>query len=62
MIELDRREALLGTIRILERRVDGARLYCLGASVQTMAQPDGASLFAYAHATKLLLRESLLLA
>lgn len=58
MIELDRREGLLGTIRILERRVDGARLYCLGASVQTMAQPDGASLFGYVHATKLLLREA----
>ena len=58
MIELDRREGLLGTIRILERRADGARLYCLGASIQTMAQPDGDSLFGYVHATKLLLREA----
>ena len=49
MIELDRREGLLGTIRILERRADGARL---GASIRTMAQPDGDSVSSWDEAAK----------
>jgi SAM-dependent methyltransferase len=58
MIEIDRRQSLFGTVRVFERRSDGARLYCLGASVQTMAGPDGVSLFGYVHATKLLVRDA----
>lgn len=53
---LARREGLFGPIRILERKSDGARLYCLRDSVQTMVQPDGVSVFGYVHAAKLLLK------
>ena len=55
MIELDRRETEAGVIRIFERRADGARLYCLDASVQSMVDAHGVSLFGYVHAAKLLL-------
>ncbi len=55
---LARREGLLGPIRILERRCDGARLYCLKGSVQTMVQADGVSVFGYVHAAKLLLKSA----
>lgn len=53
---LARREGLFGPIRILERKSDGARLYCLRDSVQTMVQADGVSVFGYVHAAKLLLK------
>ncbi len=53
---LAHREGLFGPIRILERKSDGARLYCLRDSVQTMVQPDGVSVFGYVHAAKLLLK------
>ena len=53
---LARREGLFGPIRVLERRSDGARLYCLRDSVQTMVQPDGISVFGYVHAAELLLK------
>jgi hypothetical protein len=33
-----------GKIRIMERIADGARLYCIGDSVQTMIAQDGVSL------------------
>jgi spermidine synthase len=56
MKELARRKGALGTIRILRRRRAGARLYCLDDGVQTMARPDGTSLFGYVHALKLLVR------
>jgi len=55
---LARREGLLGPIRILERKSDGARLYCLKGSVQTMVQADGVSVFGYVHAAKLLLKSA----
>ena len=55
MKELARRRGRFGHIRILERKSDGARLYCIDSSVQTMIQPDGVSMFGYVHAAKLLL-------
>lgn len=54
MKELARRRGRFGHIRILERRTDGARLYCIDSSVQTMIQADGVSMFGYVHAAKLL--------
>lgn len=53
---LAHREGLFGPIRTLERKSDGARLYCVRDSVQTMVQPDGVSVFGYVHAAKLLLK------
>ena len=55
MRELAQREGLFGPIRVLERKSDGARLYCIKNSVQTMMLPDGVSAFGYVHAAKLLL-------
>jgi len=55
MIEIDRRMGAFGTVRVFERSCDGARLYCIGASVQTMADAQGVSLFGYVHAAKLLI-------
>lgn len=55
MRELAQREGLFGPIRVLERKSDGARLYCIKSSVQTMMLPGGVSAFGYVHATKLLL-------
>ena len=55
MKELARKRGRFGHIRILERKSDGARLYCIDSSVQTMIQPDGVSMFGYVHAAKLLL-------
>jgi spermidine synthase len=52
---LARQQGRFGLIRILERVSDNARLYCIDASVQTMIQPDGVSMFGYVHAAKLLL-------
>ncbi|HOY76410.1 MAG TPA: methyltransferase domain-containing protein [Hyphomonadaceae bacterium] len=55
MREIDTRQGQFGEIRIMERRRDGARLYCVGDGVQTMSTPDGTSLFGYVHAIKLLI-------
>jgi predicted membrane-bound spermidine synthase len=55
MREIDCRQGRFGKIRIMERRRDGARLYCTGDGVQTMSTPDGTSLFGYVHAIKLLI-------
>ncbi len=55
---LARRDGLFGPIRIMERQVDKARLYCIKSSVQTMALPDGVSAFGYVHAAKLLARDA----
>lgn len=55
MREIDSRQGRFGEIRIMERRRDGARLYCVGNGVQTMSAPDGTSLFGYVHAIKLLI-------
>lgn len=52
--ELARRDGLFGPIRVLERKSDGARLYCINGSVQTLMLPDGVSAFGYVHAAKLL--------
>ena len=58
MHELTQREGQFGSIRVLERKRDGARLYCIKSSVQTMIGRDGVSLFGYVHAAKLLLKPS----
>jgi predicted membrane-bound spermidine synthase len=52
--ELARRDGLFGPIRVLERKSDGARLYCVNGSVQTLMLTDGVSAFGYIHAAKLL--------
>lgn len=52
--ELARRDGLFGPIRVLERKSDGARLYCINGSVQTLMLADGVSAFGYVHAAKLL--------
>jgi spermidine synthase len=52
--ELARRDGLFGPIRVLERKSDGARLYCINGSVQTLMLAEGVSAFGYVHAAKLL--------
>ncbi len=52
--ELTRRDGLFGPIRVLERKSDGARLYCINGSIQTLMLPEGVSAFGYVHAAKLL--------
>jgi predicted membrane-bound spermidine synthase len=47
-----------GGIRVFERSIDGARLYCIDGSVHTMCRPDGTSLFGYVHAIKKLVRDA----
>lgn len=47
-----------GGVRIFERTIDGARLYCIDASVHTMCRQDGTSLFGYVHAIKKLVRDA----
>ena len=58
MIELACHDGYFGRIEILERQREGARLYRVGDGIQTMARPDGESLFGYVHALKKLCRES----
>jgi predicted membrane-bound spermidine synthase len=48
--ELEKVQGRFGVIRVFERIADGARLYCIDASVQTMTRADGVSLFGYVHA------------
>lgn len=55
---LARREGLFGVIRVLERKRDGARLYCIEESLQTMVHTNGVSTFGYVHAIKLLLTDA----
>jgi spermidine synthase len=52
--ELARRDGLFGPIRVLERKSDGARLYCINGSIQTLMLANGVSAFGYVHAAKLL--------
>lgn len=52
---LAQRDGIFGSIRVMERQSDRARLYCINGSVQTMVRPDGVSVFGYVHAAKLLL-------
>lgn len=52
------RDGLFGRIRVLKRKSDGARLYCIGSSSRTMATADGTSPFGYVHAIELLLGET----
>ncbi len=56
--ELARRDGLFGAIRVLERKSDGARLYCINGSVQTLMLPEGVSAFGYVHAAKLLVGDA----
>lgn len=55
---LAHRDGLFGPIRIMERKRDKARLYCIKGSVQTMTLASGVSLFGYVHAAKLLVRDA----
>lgn len=56
--ELARRDGLFGPIRVLERKSDGARLYCINGSIQTLMLPGGVSAFGYVHAAKLLVADA----
>ncbi|WP_395645957.1 spermidine synthase [Terricaulis sp.] len=56
--ELARRDGLFGPIRVLERKHDGARLYCINGSLQTLMLADGVSAFGYVHAAKILVAEA----
>jgi len=49
---------LFGRIRILERMSDGALMYCLGGSIQTLMLKEGVSAFGYVHAAKLLVGDA----
>ena len=51
-IHLERRVGGFGTIDIVERPSDGARLYLQNAQLQSLARPDGASLLAYNQAIR----------
>lgn len=42
----------------MERRSDGARLYCIDRHVHTMVNDEGVSLFGYIHAIKLMVRHA----
>ena len=55
---LARREGRFGSIRVLERKSDGARLYCMEGSLQTLMLAGGDSAFGYVHALKLLLGDA----
>ena len=52
--ELACHAGLFGPIRVLERKSDGARLYCVNGSLQTLMLADGVSAFGYVHAAKIL--------
>lgn len=52
--ELAQRNGLFGPIRVLERACDGARLYCINDSLQTLMLAEGVSGFGYVHAAKIL--------
>jgi precorrin-6B methylase 2 len=56
--ELVQREGMFGLIQVLERKRDGARLFCIEGSVQTLMLPDGVSGCGYVHAIKLLAGEA----
>lgn len=56
--ELARRDGLFGSISVMERQSDGARLYCINDSVQTLMLPEGVSGFGYVHATMLLVAKA----
>lgn len=56
--ELARYDGLFGAIRVLERKSDGARLYCIDESLQTLMLADGVSAFGYVHAAKILIADA----
>lgn len=55
---LERRVGRFGTIEVLERRSDGARLYLQNEQLQSFAQPGGVSLFAYIQAMRSILLQA----
>ncbi|MBI3514562.1 MAG: fused MFS/spermidine synthase [Proteobacteria bacterium] len=55
---LERRVTRFGTIDIIERGADGARLYLQNDQVQSFAQPGGNSLVAYVQAMRSVLLQS----
>jgi len=56
MRKLATRRGYFGKIRIFERISDGSRFYLTGASMQTLVDKTGVSLFGYTNAMKLMLR------
>lgn len=52
--ELLQRNGMFGLIQVLERKSDGARLYCIDGSAHTFMLPDGVSGCGYVHAIELL--------
>ncbi len=56
MREIDFRTSYFGHVRVLERLIDGARLYCVGDKIQTKVDCDGTSLCGYIHASHLLMQ------
>lgn len=58
MRELECREGMFGTIRIVERSRDRARLYLVNDGMHSAIQQDGVSLFGYVHATKILIGDA----
>ena len=58
MRELARRKGLFGLIRVMERPEDGARLYYIGDSLQSLRLRDGGSGFAYVRLAHALLRNA----
>ena len=55
---LERRVGRFGTIDILERPSDGARLYLQNEQLQSFARPGGVSLFSYVQAMRAVLLHS----
>src|SRR5258708_16465572 len=55
---LERRVSRFGTIDIVERGADGARLYLQNDQVQSFAQPGGNSLVAYVQAMRAVLLQT----
>ena len=54
-VRLDHRVGAFGTIDIIERGSDGARLYLQNEQLQCLARPGGVSLFAYVQAMRAIL-------
>jgi predicted membrane-bound spermidine synthase len=55
VVRLERRVTRFGTIDIVERRADGARLYLENEQLQSFALPGGSSLFPYVQAVRAIL-------
>jgi predicted membrane-bound spermidine synthase len=58
VFRLERRVGPFGTIDIIERRSDGARLYLQNEQMQSFARPGGVSLFPYIQAIRSILLQT----